>query len=143
MKTEVRHAPSWLSESSRTWRSTQSDANQSYAREDPRRAGELADGQTISVAFEGYALAKSGKRDEAKAALASLLKRSTERFIPPFHIALLFNGLGEHDQMFAWLERGYEQRDPKMTFLKVDPNGNNVRADPRFVNLMQRLGLAP
>ena len=107
-----------------------------------RRAGELSDGQTISVAFEGYALAKSGKRDEAQAALASLLKRSKERFVPPYHLALLYNGLGEHDETLAWLERGYEQRDPKMTFLKVEPKWNNLRSDPRFQDLLRRVGFS-
>lgn len=105
-----------------------------------RRAGELSDGQTISVVFAGYALAKSGKRDEAQAALASLLKRSKERFVPPTHIAMLYNGLGEHDEALAWLERGYEQRDPKMTFLKVEQKWSNLRADPRFQDLMKRVG---
>ena len=106
-----------------------------------RRARELSGGQTISFAFEGYALAKLGKRDEAQAALDSLLKRSKERFVPPYHIALVYNGLGERDQALAWLERGFEQRDPKMTFLKVEPKWNNLRSDPRFVDLMRRVGL--
>jgi TolB-like protein/Flp pilus assembly protein TadD len=106
-----------------------------------RRAGELSNGQTISVAYEGYALAKSGKRDEAQAALASLLKLSKERFVPPYHIALVYNGLGESDEALAWLERGFEQRDPKMAFLKVDPKWNNLRGVARFQDLIRRMGL--
>ena len=105
-----------------------------------RRARELSDGQTISVAYEGYALAKLGKRDEAQAALDSLLKRSKERFVPPCHIAMVYNGLGDRDQTLAWLERGFEQRDPKITFLKVDQKWNNLRDDPRFQDLLQRVG---
>ncbi len=105
-----------------------------------RRAGALSSGQTISIAFEGYALAKSGKRDEALAALASLLKRSKERFVPPYHIAMVYNGLGDADQALAWLERGLEQRDPKMTFLKVDSKWNNLRGDKRFENIMRQIG---
>src|SRR6201988_206261 len=104
-----------------------------------RRARELSDGQTISIAFEGYALAKLGKRDEAQAALDSLLKRSKERFIPPYHIAMMYNGLGERDQAFAWLERGLEQRDPKMAFLKVEAKWNNLHDDPRFQGLLGRV----
>jgi serine/threonine-protein kinase len=104
------------------------------------RAKELSEGQTISVAFEGYALAKLGKRDEAHAALDSLLKRSKERFVPPCHIAMVYNGLGDRDQTLAWLERAFEQRDPKITFLKVDQKWNNLRADPDFQHLLQRVG---
>ena len=107
-----------------------------------RRAKELSSVQTISVAFEGYALAKLGKRDEARTALNGLLKLSQERFVPPYHIALIYNGLGDHDQALAWLERGFEQRDPKMVFLKVEPKWNNLRNDPRFVDLMRRVGLS-
>ena len=72
--------------------------------------------------------------------LEELLKLSTERYVSPYNIALIYNGLGERDEAFAWLERGYEQRDPKMVFLKVEPKWNNLRDDPRFKDLMQRVG---
>lgn len=107
------------------------------------RARELSGVQTLSFALEGYALAKLGKRDEARAVLDRLLKMSKERFVPPYHIALLYNGLGERDEALAWLERGFEQRDPKLTFLKVEPKWNNLRAEPRFVDLMRRVGFSP
>jgi serine/threonine protein kinase/Flp pilus assembly protein TadD len=107
-----------------------------------RSATELSSAQTVSVAYEGYALAKLGKYEEARIVLDRLLKLSKERFVPPYHIALLYNGLGERNEAFAWLERGFEQRDPKMTFLKVDPKWNNLRDDPRFVDLMRRVGLS-
>jgi serine/threonine-protein kinase len=104
-----------------------------------RRAKQLSPAQTNSNAYESYALAKSGKLTEARAALDELLKLSTARFIPPCHIALAYNGLGETDKTLEWLERGYEQRDPKMAFLKVDPKWNNLRSDPRFIELMARM----
>ena len=107
-----------------------------------RQASELSGGQTISVAFEGYALAKLGKRDGAQAALNALLTRSKERFVPPYHIAMVYNGLGERDQALAWLERGLEQRDSRITFLKVDPKWNNLRNDSRFQDLMRRVGFS-
>jgi hypothetical protein len=52
---------------------------------------------------------------------------------------LIHNGLGEEDQALTWLERGFEQRDAKMVFLKVDPKWNNLRSEPRFVDLMRRM----
>jgi serine/threonine-protein kinase len=105
-----------------------------------RRAKELSPNQTIPVAMGSYALAKSGKPEEARAALEELLKLSTARFVPPYHIALIYNGLGETDKALAWLEKGYEQRDPKMAFLKVEPKWNNLRTDPRFQDLLRRVG---
>jgi adenylate cyclase len=104
-----------------------------------RRAKQFSPAQTNSNAYESYALAKLGKREEAQAALDELLKLSTTRFVPPAHIALAFNGLGETDKTFEWLEKGFEQRDPKMTFLKVDPKWNNLRSEPRFIDLMRRM----
>jgi len=106
-----------------------------------RKASGLSPAQTISYAFGSYALAKSGKRDEARAALNELLKLSTGRFVPPSNIALAYNGLDETNETFAWLERGYQQRDPKMTFLKVQPKWNNLRSDPRFAEIMRNVGL--
>jgi hypothetical protein len=73
--------------------------------------------------------------------LNELKKRSTERYVPPFDFALIHNGLGERDEVFAWLERGVEQRDPKMIFLKGGLQWNNLRGDPRFVSLLERMKL--
>lgn len=107
------------------------------------KASQLAAFQTVSVAVESYALAKSGKRDEARALLNELLKLSQKRFVPPYHIAFAYNGLGERDETLAWLARGIEQRDPKMAFLKVEPKWNNLRDDPRFQEVLRRVGFTP
>lgn len=47
---------------------------------------------------------------------------------------------GQREETLAWLERGFEQRDPKMVILKVEPKWNNLRADPRFQDLLKRVG---
>jgi len=107
------------------------------------RARDLSGGHAEAIATIGYILAISGKRDEARAVLDELKKRSTERYVPPYNFALVYNGLGERDETFAWLERGVEQRDPKMLFLKVGPQWNNLRDDPRFQELLRRVGFAP
>ncbi len=51
-------------------------------------------------------------------------RRTTQRYVP-YHIAFAYNGLNELDKIIAWLERGFEQRDPKMVFLKAEPKWNN------------------
>jgi hypothetical protein len=71
--------------------------------------------------------------------LNELLKLSTTRFVPPNHFALIYNGLGEIEKSLEWLETAYAQRDPKMTFLKVDPKWNNLRNEPRFIKLMRQM----
>jgi serine/threonine-protein kinase len=105
-----------------------------------RKARELNGANSNIAGNLGYALAKAGKQAEARGLLEELLKLSTQRYVSPGNIALIYNGLDERDQTLAWLEKGYEQRDPKMVFLKVDPKWNNLRADPRFQDLLRRVG---
>jgi len=104
-----------------------------------RKAREFSPAQTVSIAHEGYALAKLGRHEDARAALDELLKLSATRFVPPYHLAMIYNGLGETDKTFESMEKGYQQRDPKMAFLKVEPKWNNLRNDPRFIDLMKRM----
>jgi len=93
------------------------------------------------IPFGTYALAKSGKRDEARAALKELLDLSATKYVPPYNIALICNALEMRDDALGWLEKAFEQRDPKMTFLKVEPKWNNLRNEPRFIDLMKRMKL--
>jgi DNA-binding winged helix-turn-helix (wHTH) protein/TolB-like protein/Flp pilus assembly protein TadD len=104
-----------------------------------RKEYELSGGNVYP--FGTYALARSGKRDEARAALAELLKLSATKYVPPYNIALIYNALEMPDDALAWLEKGFQQRDPKMTALKVEPKWNNLRSDARFVDLMKRMNL--
>jgi hypothetical protein len=52
-------------------------------------------------------------------------------------------GLGDKDEAFAWLERVYSQHSNVLTTLKVDPHFDPLRSDPRFQDLLRRVGLAP
>ena len=105
------------------------------------KARQFSGGSSHAAAFGAYALAKFGKQTEARAALEELLKLSATRYVPPYHIALVYNGLDEREETLAWLERGYKERDPKMVFLKVEPKWNNLRSEPRFIDLMKRIRL--
>ena len=108
-----------------------------------QKASDLSRGNSHAIALLGYALSKSGKQVEARAALSGLLKRSTERYVPQYNIAEIYNGLGEHDDSLAWLEREFAQRDPLMVFLKVDQRFDNLRSDPHFQDLLRRVGFTP
>jgi TolB-like protein len=115
----------------------------SEAISEARRAGDISGARsTHSEAFLGYALAKSGKEAEARSVLEGLLKSSAKRYVSPYHIAFVYNGLGEHDLALAWLERAYALRNTGMVFLKVEPKWNNLRSDPRFQDLLRRVGLS-
>ncbi len=103
------------------------------------RAKELSGGNSLAIGLGGYALAKSGKQAEARAVIEELSKLSKSRYVQPSTFALVYNGLGERDEALAWLERGFQERDPLMTFLKVDPKWNNLRNESRFIELMRRM----
>ncbi len=104
-----------------------------------RKASELSPVQTTSLANEAFALAKAGRTKEAEAILDKLLERSRERFVPPYHFAIIYYGLGDVEKTFEWLEKGIEARDPKMTFLFVEPKWKDLQSDPRYVSLIERM----
>ena len=58
----------------------------------------------------------------------------------PFRIGIQYGGLGENDQAFGWLERAYRERDSNMIQLKALPASNPIRSDPRFDDLLRRIG---
>jgi len=89
--------------------------------------------------FLGYALAKLGREREARAELEKLLKLAKETYVSPYNVAMIYNGLGEREETLRWLERGFREREPRMTFLKVEPKWNNLRGEPRFMELMRRM----
>ncbi len=105
-----------------------------------RKARALSVASTYAIGMESYALAKMGNRTEAEKVLAEMLEISkTARGMPPTHIAIAYNGLGDTERALEWLERGFAEHDPKMAFLKVDPKWDNLRSSPRFIELMRRM----
>lgn len=90
-------------------------------------------------AFGAYALAKLGKIKEARAALEEMLEASKTRYVPASNIALAYTGLGETEKALEYLERGFVEKDVRMAFLKVEPKWNDLRNEPRFIDLMRRM----
>jgi len=94
------------------------------------------------VALLGHAYAVAGRRDEALAVLKELDERSKREYVSAFYMVLIYLGLNDNDQAFKWLERAYEERSTHLVWLKVDPIFDGLRSDPRFTDLMRRMGLA-
>jgi hypothetical protein len=84
-------------------------------------------------------MARSGRQDEAKRALREMLNTSSKTYVSPYNIAMIYVSLDERESAIDWLEKGFLGRDPKMTFLKVEPKWNNLRNEARFVDLMRRM----
>ena len=73
--------------------------------------------------------------------LHQLQDLSQRRYISPHEMAMIYAGLGEKDQAFAWLEKAYADRVWRLPYLKVEPRFDNLRSDPRFADLVRRVGL--
>ncbi len=108
-----------------------------------QKAREIEDQISVPLAGLGQAYAVSGRRAEARQSLDELLARSRRRQVPAYTIAAIYAGLGDKDQAFAWLEKAYADRSWYMTSLKVDPKFDSLRFDPRFKDLVRRVGLPP
>jgi TolB-like protein/DNA-binding winged helix-turn-helix (wHTH) protein/Tfp pilus assembly protein PilF len=92
------------------------------------------------VSYRGYVYALSGKRAEAQKILKDLIDLRKRRHILAFHIALIYVGLSETDQFFAWLETAYNEQELFFSSLS-DPNLDSLRSDPRFADILRRMGV--
>ena len=92
-------------------------------------------------AWLAYAHASAGKKTEALDILQRMKESSKSRFVPPIQFALVYTGLGEKEQAFRWLETAFAKRDTHLESLNVDPIWDPLRSDPRFQNLVRRVGL--
>ncbi len=59
----------------------------------------------------------------------------------PIDVAYVYSSLGRKDRAFVWLEKAYERRSFRMIFLAVDPRFDSLHSDPRFADLLRRIGL--
>jgi eukaryotic-like serine/threonine-protein kinase len=85
--------------------------------------------------------AKSGWKAYLEASLDNLMSQPRARSIPPFVVATMYARLGRKEEAIAWLEKGYEERDFRMTLISVSFEFDSIRSDPRFKELVRRLGL--
>jgi len=90
----------------------------------------------------GHAYAMSGKPAEARKVLDHLTELAARSYVAPYNIAVIYAGLGEKEQTFAWLERAYKDRGYYLpVYLTTDARLDYLHADPRFTSLRRRIGL--
>ncbi|PYT78832.1 MAG: hypothetical protein DMG40_18695 [Acidobacteria bacterium] len=89
----------------------------------------------------GFAYAVTGKQDEARRILAKLEELHEQGVVPSGSVAILHGALGESNEAFAWLEKAYEERDPQLTYIKAGRRFEPLRKDPRFKQVVHRVGL--
>jgi tetratricopeptide (TPR) repeat protein len=95
-----------------------------------------------SLGHLGYAYARAGKVDAAQRTISRLEEDVRKDGIGRYEIALVYAGLGRRQDAFKWLEDAYRVHDVGLVYLKVDPCLDPLRSDPRFTDLLQRIGLA-
>jgi eukaryotic-like serine/threonine-protein kinase len=90
----------------------------------------------------GHAHALSGDKSEAQKVLSHLDELSAHNYVSPYSRAIVYAGLGERDQVFAWLDRAFQERSYFLAvYLPTDSRLDSLHADPRFVDLKRRVGL--
>jgi TolB-like protein/tetratricopeptide (TPR) repeat protein len=101
------------------------------------------DGQPHALGHMGNAYARMGREAEAREMISELQKHVQNTGIGRYETALVYAGLGEKDEAFAWLEKSFAARDKGLTYLKIDPCLDPLRSDSRFHDLVRRVGLPP
>jgi hypothetical protein len=91
--------------------------------------------------MEGYTLAVSGQKDEARRILSELKQQSKLRHVSPYDMALIHTGLSDKDQALILLHKACDDRVFRVVFLGVEPLFDDLRPDPRFQALLKRIGL--
>jgi TolB-like protein/Tfp pilus assembly protein PilF len=108
-----------------------------------QKAVEVSGRGSQELGYLGYAYGALRKRAEATAVLRELEERYARRESPALYLAAVYAGLGENDQAFACLERDFQARTGMLTYITVRPVYDTLRSDPRYTDLLRRMGLRP
>jgi TolB-like protein/DNA-binding winged helix-turn-helix (wHTH) protein/Flp pilus assembly protein TadD len=101
----------------------------------------LSGGSPRATAELGLAYGLLGNKGQALKLVRALNEDSRRRYVSPFNLAVIYGAVGENELTLKWLEKAYEERSPSLSLLKLSPAFNGVRLEPRFVNLVHRIGL--
>ena len=104
-------------------------------------AGRLTGLPAESIEHINQVYAKSGWKAYLQESLDQLVSAPGNRRFAPFLLATFYARLGKKEEAIAWLERGYEERDFRVTLVSVSWEFDSIRSDPRFVDLVRKLGL--
>ncbi|HEV8482186.1 MAG TPA: tetratricopeptide repeat protein, partial [Blastocatellia bacterium] len=106
-----------------------------------QKAITLSGSSPLMIAALGHAYAKAGKSNEANRILNELQKLSAVRYVSSYEIAAIYVALGQMEPAFQRLERSYKERSFHLVNLKIRPEFAPLRPDPRFHDLVRRIGL--
>jgi tetratricopeptide (TPR) repeat protein len=105
------------------------------------QAAQISQRGLFYLGFLGYVYAAVGGKERAYKVISELEKVSKQRHVSPFWAGMIYSALGERDEAFSWLERAVEEHAPWIAYLKAPPYFDNLRADPRYYCLLQRMNI--
>lgn len=109
------------------------------ARAELQKAVELSHNSPLMISALAHADALSGNQDEAQRLLQQLTAQSRKQYVSPFYVAVVYIALGQNEVAMDWMEKAFADRSNGLVFLKVEPELDPLRSNPRFVNLQHRL----
>jgi tetratricopeptide (TPR) repeat protein len=107
------------------------------------KARTAAEGHPATLAALAHALASAGRIEDSRVILEQMVELSRQQHVPPYWLALAHAGVDERDAALDALDRAYQQHDVWLVWLGTDPRFDVVRGEPRFVEILRRIGLTP
>jgi serine/threonine protein kinase/Tfp pilus assembly protein PilF len=105
------------------------------------RVREALPAMTLPATLLGHALGVSGNASQARKILDELLERSKRDYVPSHEIAALYLGLGRNEEALRWFRKAFDEHSGFMVYLKIEPALDPIRSDPRFVELIKKVGM--
>ena len=95
------------------------------------------------LSFLAEAYGGAGRRSDAERTIREMLEQARAHYVSPAHIAGAYIGLRDKDKVMTWLERGFEEHDEVVIWVKVAPDLDFVRSEPRFQALLRHMNFPP
>jgi serine/threonine protein kinase/tetratricopeptide (TPR) repeat protein len=108
--------------------------------EEVQKAVDLSNNK-MSIGFVAHAMALSGNKAGARKILGDLEKQSQQRYVSPWWPAIVYPDLGDKEKAFFWLEKAYQGREHDLVFSNAWPMFDSLHSDPRYQDLLRRVGL--
>jgi TolB-like protein/Flp pilus assembly protein TadD len=99
-------------------------------------------GRAFYAAALGHAYAMAGRKADAEHILQTLSQQANKGYVSTFDVATIYSGLGEKDKAFTWLDKAAAEHSTFLVYAKWEPRLDPLRSDPRFNQLLKRIGLA-
>jgi serine/threonine-protein kinase len=102
-------------------------------------ASEMTKGNAEALGTLAFAYGRSGASERARAIRTELEQRAKEKYVPSYALAAAAEGIGDREAALDLLEKAHAEKEPLIVFLKVEPKWNDLREEPRFVELMRKM----